>query len=128
MIRLFLEFFHSLRAKNFFEKSINTIYRKYFGSIIWRVLTFDIVKIVTPTNLLLDSKNKNEINIEEILQASKYTNVYDSINLVSLISSKNYLDNRVWLERANHYMKVENSNKLIWIEINKQNAKKFCIK
>ncbi len=124
LIRLFLEFFHSLKAKNFFEKSINTIYRKYFGTIIWRVLTFDIVKIVTPTNLLLDSKNKNELNIEEILRASKYTNVYDSINLVSLISSKNYLDNRIWLERANHYMKVENANKLIWIEINKEYAKK----
>ena len=115
MLRIFLEFFKNKKTLFWFESLINHLYRKYLGVIIWRVLTFDLVKIVAPTNSKYDNLIFKKSN-ENFIRISNETNVYDSITLSSLISSKGYLDLDQWLLRANKYMKINNRNKIIWIE------------
>jgi len=123
LIRLFLEFFKDKKTSILFENLLNKIYRKYLGVIIWRVLTFDLVRIVAPTNSKLDDFNKTKSN-KKFIKICNQTNVYESITLTSLIASKQYLDKGKWKKRFNHYMKINNRKNIVWIITDPKKANK----
>ncbi len=119
---LFLEYFtiNSVGLKP--AKYITTIYRKILGVIIWKVFTFDIVKYAAFTNNSLRASNaRNDISKSAILVASGNTNVYDSITLVSLLSSKDYLNGYHYNSRLKVYLD-SNSSECIYSLIIKKDA------
>ena len=124
--RLFLEYFKGWGYTCWLEKNFLGLYRKIFGIVIWRVFTFDIVKVIAPTSPLLnlESNMKNNYNFEVFCEVSEKTNAYECVTLIALINSRKYLKKELWFWKVNRYLEVKGRKEICWIECEKEKAYK----
>lgn len=112
---------HGLFSEHFLQKTSNKliflisfIYRKFLGVIIWKVFTFDLVKYIC-------SRQCDVSDFRSIYNSSAKTNVYDSITLAALISSKKYISESDWKYRMHKALAAFNLELLQWINISDNN-------
>ena len=124
-IKLFLEYFKNWDSNFWLEKYTLGLYRKVLGIIIWRVFTFDIVKVITHTSSFSSVENKkNSYKFRDFIGLAENINSYECITLVSLINSREYLEKNIWALKVNRYLEVKGRKNINWIECKKESAYK----
>ena len=115
---LFREYFHQKSPARIIELT-TSIYRKAIGVIIWKVFTFDIVRYICSRGVQCN-------DFAGIYLNASNTNVYDSISLVSLLCSKNYIDSAQWGSRMSKALEAFGLKSLSWVEILNETDVHMC--
>lgn len=126
---IFSEYFQGDNCKIFnissFRKLLHYplyIYRTFLGVIIWKVFTYDLVRITSSTcsrqleaaNLFSDCTLSENAAIKLHDEICTQTNVYDSITLTSLICSQKYSDQTLFNSKIQKYMQIYNLEELYY--------------
>lgn len=124
IVLIFKEYFFQKSATSKPYLYLLSLYRTSLGVIIWKVFTYDLVRILATTkqeqnkiNLSKAIESINPLKFSKLKHMFTKTNVYDSITLTSLLCSSDYLDPLLFRARANKYMFVYNLNSISYLHL-----------